>query len=149
MAALLCRFPLVGIILGDVHGPEGPVVGFSGGCWVPCAGLPGNDDSVQLWWDCGGILLVGSSSGVYDSSSSLTSLHMKSELQPGGLVATMTGEGRSRREDFRRHWSCTSSPRSSDLESELPVLFAMSRLFGMGRHGLHEAVMVRTSFGCS
>jgi hypothetical protein len=77
MAALLRRFPRGGIILGDVHRPEGPVVGFSGGCWVPCAGLRGNDDGVQRWCDCGRILLVGSSSGVFDSSSSLTSLHMK------------------------------------------------------------------------
>jgi hypothetical protein len=46
MVALLCRFPLGGIILGDVHRPEGPVVGFSGGRWVPCAGLRGNDDGV-------------------------------------------------------------------------------------------------------
>jgi hypothetical protein len=125
------------------------VVGFSGGWWVPCAGLHGNDDGVQRWWVCGGILLVGSSSGVFDSSSCLSSLHMKSELQPEGLVATMTGEGQSRREDFRRRWSCTSSPQSSYSESELPVLFAMSRLFGMGRHGLREAVTVRIYFGCS
>jgi hypothetical protein len=48
----------------------------------------------------------------------------------------MTFEGRSRREDFRRRWSCTSSPRSSYSESELPALFAMSQLFGMGRRGV-------------
>jgi hypothetical protein len=149
MAALQRHFPLGGIILGNVHRPEGPVVGFSGGCRVPCAGLRGNDDGVQRWWDCCRILLVDSSFGVFDSSSSLTSLHMKSKLQPRGLVATMTGEGQSQREDFRRCWSCTSSPRSSYSESELSVLFVMSRLFGMGRRGLREAVAVRTSFGCS
>jgi hypothetical protein len=88
MAVLQRRFPLGGIILRVVHQLEGPVVGFSGGCRVPCAGLRGNDDGVQRWYDCGRILLVGSSFGVFDSSSSWTSLHMKSELQPRGLVAT-------------------------------------------------------------
>jgi hypothetical protein len=65
MAALLRRFPLGGIILGDVHRPEGPAAGFSGGRWVPCAGLRGNDDGVQRWCDCGRVLLVGSSRLVF------------------------------------------------------------------------------------
>jgi hypothetical protein len=56
-------------------------------------GLRGNDGGDQRWCDCGRILLVGFSSGVFDSSSSLTFLHMKSELQPGGRVATMIAMG--------------------------------------------------------
>jgi hypothetical protein len=61
---------------------------------------------------------------------------LKSELQPRGRVATMTGDGRSRREDFRRRWSCASSSRSSSPVSELPVFFTMGRLFGIGRREL-------------
>jgi hypothetical protein len=59
MAALQRHFPLGGIILGDVHRSEGPVVGLTGERRVPCATLGGNDDDVQRWCDCGRILLVG------------------------------------------------------------------------------------------
>jgi hypothetical protein len=114
-------------------------------------GLRGNDDGDQRWCDCGRILLVGFSFGVFDSSSSLTSLHLKSELQPRGRVATMTGDGRFRREDFRRRWSCTSSPQSSSSESELPVFFMLGRLFGMGRRELAcvRLVLVARLAGCA
>jgi hypothetical protein len=75
-------------------------------------------------------------SGVFDSSSSLTFLYLKLELQSWGCVATMTGDGRSRCEDFCRRWSCTYSHRSSSPESELSVFFALGRLFDMSRRGL-------------
>jgi hypothetical protein len=49
-------------------------------------GLRGNDDGDERWCDCCRILLVVSSSGVFDSFSSLTFLYLKSKLQPRGRV---------------------------------------------------------------
>jgi hypothetical protein len=136
MAVLQRRVPLGASSLEMYIGWRDQWLDSVAGVGFRADGLRGNDDGDQRWCGCGRILLVGFSSGVFDSSSSLTSLHIKSELQPRGRVVTMTGDERSRREDFRRRGSCTSSPRSSSSESELPIFFTMGRLFGMGRRKL-------------
>jgi carbonic anhydrase/acetyltransferase-like protein (isoleucine patch superfamily) len=61
-----------------------------------------------------------------------------------GLVATMTFGCRSGRDGLLRCESCISPLQSSLSESEQPVSCAKSHLFGIGRHGLHEAAVVRS-----
>ena len=54
-------------------------------------------------------------------------------------VAMMTCVRRSGHEDLHRCKYCICPLRILSSESELPVLYATSRLFGICVHGLHEA----------
>jgi hypothetical protein len=62
-----------------------------------------------------------------------------------GPMAMMPCGGQSGHDGFLRRKSCISPLRSSLSEPELPVSHAKSHMFGIGRHGLHEAVAARSS----
>jgi hypothetical protein len=111
----------------------------------PRGGLRGYDDANERWFgrgnDFGSQLLFRRVRGAFE----LVFPCCEVGAAVFGPMVMMPCGGGSGCCGLLRRESCISPLRSSLSELELPVSYARSHLFGIGRHRLHETVAVGSS----